>query len=147
MFRFIPRIAGVLLVVLASTLAPAAGERPFKTSGRGYGYDGYLSAASFEATHLGKVRFDGYVDLNTLLDSGLSVEMSGYLTAANGDRVYLEIDVSYDADTGIAIGTATFVGGTGRFLDASGSADVIFDFSLSSSVYSFLFEIDGSIAF
>jgi hypothetical protein len=61
--------------------------------------------------------------------------------------LYLDSDVDYDLDydtsIGIAIGTLTFAGGTGRFQAATGSADVMFVFDLN--LQHFLFLIDGSI--
>ena len=144
MFCFVPRIAAVLLLIVAGTVAPAAAEeRPFQATGVGFiAHDGYLLALTFEGTHLGKARFDGNVDPD-LLQYPYILEIPAYLTAANGDRLYLDSVVYNDVDTGIAIGTLTFNGGTGRFQDATGSADVMFVFDLN--LQHFLFLIDGSI--
>ena len=48
-----------------------------------------------------------------------------------------------DPATGVVSATVTFTGGTGRFQDATGSADVIIVFD--SNLSQFLFVIDGSI--
>jgi hypothetical protein len=46
--------------------------------------------------------------------------------AANGDELYVEFeDAELDTGTGIATGVFLFVGGTGRFKTASGSADFV----------------------
>ena len=150
MFCFLPRIAAVLLLVVAGTLAPAAaGERAFKASGAGViSQTYYMNASGFEATHLGKAYFSGFVDPDLLQYPGI-LEIPAYLTAANGDRLYLDSAVYNDVDpatgiaTGIAIGTLTFKGGTGRFQAATGSADVMFVFD--TNYQHFLFLIDGSI--
>jgi hypothetical protein len=150
MKRFVPRIAAVLFLVVAGALAPAAaGDRPFKVSGAGTfsEYQG-LNAHGFEATHLGQAHFHGDVDLDDLSDPGI-LRIPAYLIAANGDWLYLDCVadyvLDYDTGLGIAIGTATFDGGTGRFQDATGSADVMFDFDPIAHSYSFRFLIDGSI--
>jgi hypothetical protein len=50
----------------------------------------------------------------------------GSATAANGDEVFLEIDGQTNVDEGcLATFTLTFNGGTGRFEDASGTAECI----------------------
>ena len=146
MFRFVPRFAAVLLLVVAGALAPAAAqERPFSASGAGTYHANYGSMYStFEATHLGKANFYGYV-YPLFLDNTQIFAFPAYLTAANGDRLYLESVVYFDVDTGIAIGTATFAGGTGRFEGATGSADVMFDFGTDIYHQHFRFLIDGSI--
>ena len=150
MFRFVPRFAAVLILVVAGTLAPAAAEeREFKASSVGVVYidSGYM-IAGLEATHLGKATFNGNVDPYSLANSQI-LEIPAYLTAANGDRLYLDSVVDYvvddgtDTAIGIAIGTLTFTGGTGRFQDATGSADVTFVFDLN--LQKFVFLIDGSI--
>jgi hypothetical protein len=149
MFSFVPRIAAVLLLVVAGALAPAAaGERPISASGAGY-IDlntGLLAAVGFEATHLGKAIFYGSL-LQGSLDNSQPINIPGYFYAANGDRLFAtsatDYDIDYDTGIGIAIGTLTFTGGTGRFQDATGNADVMFIFDLNLD--QFLFVIDGSI--
>jgi hypothetical protein len=55
---------------------------------------------------------------NLILASGQET-----FTAANGDELYAEFtDAVLDTTTGIAHGEFVFVGGTGRFEGASGSA-------------------------
>jgi len=147
MFRFVPRFAAVLVLVVAGTLAPAAAEeRSFYASGAGnVQVDDYSAVmyAGFEATHLGNASFYGSV---YSLYYSQPLEIHVELDAANGDRLYLDGVVDYNYDTGIAIGTLTITGGTGasrRFQDATGSADVMFVFDLNVQKFTFL--IDGSI--
>ena len=149
MFRFLPRIAAVLLLVVAGNLAPAAaGERPFKASGEGFVY-GALYAPRCQATHLGRSSL--YVGLGLdPRDSFFFVPSGAYLTAANGDRLNFDFDADgylVDGATGIVSATVTFTGGTGRFKGATGSAHVMIDLYeyVFSSSYDFSFVIDGSI--
>jgi hypothetical protein len=145
MKRFsILRIAAVLFLVVAGTLAPAAAkERPFHASGEG-DVAGALYARC-EATHLGRCSL--YVDVTTyFLENGLFLSYGGRLTSASGDELYFVFDPEYyffDPANGVVSATVTFAGGTGRFHDATGSADVMFDFE--PYFYSFRFLIDGSI--
>ena len=62
------------------------------------------------------------------------IYIPGDFRAANGDRLFATSAVDFDVDTGIAIGTLTFTGGTGRFQDATGSADVMFVLDLGPPV-------------
>ena len=146
MFCFIPRIAAVLLVVVAGTLAPAtAGDRPIRASGGGYAPDGQLYASGCEATHLGPSSF-GMGLVTEFLPSGILIPFNGYLKSASGDDLNFQFDdsfYSFDPATGIVSATLTFTGGTGRFQDATGSADVMFDFT--ADFYHFDFLIDGTI--
>jgi hypothetical protein len=48
------------------------------------------------------------------------------LSAANGDAVFAFLDATYDPADRVATGTIAFSGGTGRFAEAQGSADVLF---------------------
>jgi len=137
-------VALAVLSLLAAGTPAHAGERPFRAdlSGGLYydGYSGSLGAIGFEATHLGKANFFGGVGS---LDNSQIIYISGDFSAANGDRLFATSAVDFDMDTGIAIGTLTFTGGTGRFEDAAGSADVIF--VLDPDLQSFYFLIDGSV--
>jgi hypothetical protein len=65
-----------------------------------------------EATHLGKYKLvgHGFVNLETGEASG-----SGFLTAANGDQIFIESTLQ----GGVSI--MTFTGGTGRFEGATGT--------------------------
>jgi hypothetical protein len=148
MFRFVPRFAAVLLLVVAGALAPAAAkERPFKASGEG-DVAGDLYGGG-KATHLGRSSL--YVGLHVDPESYFYfVPYGAYLTSASGDRLYFDFDADYYVfvgTTGIISATVTFTGGTGRFQDATGSADVVFDLYqyLFNGGFSFTFLIDGSI--
>jgi hypothetical protein len=55
----------------------------------------------------------------------IQADGSGAFTAANGDKLFYEIHGVLDTTTGIATGVFLFVGGTGRFEGASGSADLV----------------------
>ena len=144
MFRFVPRFAAVLILVVASTFAPAAAqERPLTASGVGFVSGGLQGRG--EATHLGFSSLN--VDLCTdFLGSGLFLPFGGSLEAANGDALYFVFDEEayyFDPAIGVVSTTVTFTGGTGRFKDVTGSAVVMVDFT--PDFYHFEFLIDGTI--
>jgi hypothetical protein len=71
-----------------------------------------------EATHLG--RFTRHA-VAVVHGDGTFMGTVTFI-AANGDRLYADIDGAFTSATTIE-GTYTFTGGTGRFEDASGDAD------------------------
>ena len=52
----------------------------------------------------------------------LRIDAWAVYTAANGDQLYATITGQLDLQTGAITATVTYVGGTGRFDDAGGSA-------------------------
>jgi hypothetical protein len=146
MLRFVPRIAAVLLLVVAGTVSPAAGgEQPFHASGEGYVVYNTLYGGG-EATHLGRSSL--YLTGTDFLQYGFFFPSGAQIRSASGDRLCFDFDAntySFDPATELrgVSATVTFIGGTGRFQDAIGSADVVFVFD--SLTQQFLFLIDGSI--
>jgi hypothetical protein len=115
----------VAMTVLAAAAPAAAEERPFRAGGEG-GILPPTFAASGEATHLGHSLLYAQIDYDRLRDEGRLVLSNALLASADGEAVYLNINVTLDLDTGVAVGTVEFAGGTGRFQGATGSADVMF---------------------
>ncbi len=118
---------GLALALLAFGLSsqlhagPGGANRPFKGHAEGevtgVSPEGALIVESTgTATHLGKFRRTEYVFVDGLNISGLKV-----FTAANGDQLLATFAGEFTSPT-TAEGTYTFVGGTGRFEDATGTA-------------------------
>ena len=74
------------------------------------------------ATHLGR-----YTEIGSATFSGTHVEAWAIFTAAPGeeDQLFETISGELDPATGVITATVTFVGGTGRFAGATGSADLV----------------------
>jgi hypothetical protein len=154
MFRFVPRFAAVLFLVVAGAVAPAAAqERPFDASGGGR-VDSHGSSlfGKGKATHLGRCAFTvNYLD-EGFLDNGYFFPTLGLLTSTNGDQLYFHFDKDFylfDPEIAVVSTRLTFTGGTGRFQGATGTADLIFVFVVTGSdgvhFSNFSFVIDGSI--
>jgi hypothetical protein len=126
--------------VLLGTVSVMAIERPFALSGSGiatFVADGagnpiqaHVSSSS-TATHMGVVTTVGTINFSPdpanpgrLLTSG-----SGTMTASNGDTVQLELNGALELTPGSTTATDKavfrFVGGTGRFVGAHGTANGI----------------------
>jgi len=73
------------------------------------------------ATHLGQFSREEVVLFNPLTGTLTGVIV---FTAANGDQLFCTVAGGFISPTA-ATGTYTFTGGTGRFANASGSADFI----------------------
>jgi hypothetical protein len=150
-------LALLALALLGPTSPAQAGERPFKGESSGtitsndpsgdVDYD--LGGFGGEATHLGRFIFSsGSVDAFALVYEDRLLIPSAYLRAANGDEVSASVEAEFDPDTGLFLGTMNFAGGTGRFIDATGGAEVAFRLvptSDGSGTYSFDVVIDGVI--
>lgn len=113
---------GAILVVAG---AVPAEERPHKLSGTGQ----FISATDFVsdgiATHLGEFHEVGSVQFSPT-ESPTVLQIDGWAvhTAANGDQVFELLSGHLDVLTGAGTATATYVCGTGRFADVSGSATI-----------------------
>jgi len=111
---------GALLLAAATA---AAGERPHKVRGTGH----FTSATEFVGegyeTHLGHFDDMGNIQFTPTDTPGLfQAEGTGIHTADNGDQLFEILSGQLDLLTGVGTVTVTYVGGTGRFTDASGSA-------------------------
>jgi hypothetical protein len=118
------RLGSLGLSVLLVTAPPAvAGERPHKWSGTGQ----FISATDFvatgHATHLGNYDEVGSVTAMTPTETTGVFKIEGWAihTAANGDQLFENFTGYLDFNTGSVTATITFVGGSGRFADATGT--------------------------
>jgi hypothetical protein len=128
---------------LAASSTPS---RPLKGHGSGSFTDangGFFAQGT--ATHLGNFTHYGAL-VRTPTDNPAVFLISGRTTyeAANGDKLYAVLSGTLNVQTGVATGTDTWHGGTGRFAGARGSV------SLTAQLLpdgSFTFTLDGSIRF
>jgi hypothetical protein len=129
MIRYTSRFVSVLLVLIALLALPgraSAQSVPYFASGDAH----FVSPNDFvglgQATHLGRYSEVGYVDfVPTTNPSVLAVTGDIVYTAANGDELHAIVDGELDITTGAITATVTYVGGTGRFDDASGSSALV----------------------
>ena len=136
-------VFALVAVLLLGSLPVMAQDRPFALSGQGVGTfiadeAGNIIAAnttgSVNATHLGLCTVAGTVNFTPandpehpgrLLSSG-----TGTITAANGDTLLFELNGALDPPapgsvTGIDKPLFRWIGGTGRFAGASGTANAV----------------------
>lgn len=139
--------------LLLGSLTVMAIERPFALNGKGAasfivdGAGNVIGAdvtSTSNATHLGLCTTVGRVNYTPandpdhpgrLLSSG-----TGTITAANGDTVLIEFSGVLDppepgSATAIDKPLFRFVGGTGRFAQASGSADAVVVVNLATGAF------------
>jgi len=126
------KILVLTLTLLAGTVAATATERPFSFFGGGVAVPilngsgqpiGIDVTGSGNGTHVGQFTTLGQVffspdpnDPNQIIPSGQAT-----LTASNGDKlIFVVADGSQSLITGIGTGHFQFVGGTGRFANATG---------------------------
>jgi hypothetical protein len=147
-FSILLGLALATLSMLATVRPARAEERPFNTMGAGNVSNDMSSlfAGGIKAMHLGHC----YLSVDTdpyQLDSGFFIPYGGgMLRSASGDILYFDFDAEryiFDPVIGVLNVTVLFTGGTGRFQDATGSADMMFVFD--PTFHHFLFLIDGSI--
>jgi hypothetical protein len=122
---FSQRLFALFLAAIgAFTLAiPAqAVERPHVSRGTAqFTATGFVGAGN--ATHLGLYEEVGTIQLSPTADPTVfNVTATSTYTAANGDQLYAVFAGQLNFVTGIITATVTYVGGTGRFASASGTA-------------------------
>ncbi|HEX7331749.1 MAG TPA: hypothetical protein VF290_09625 [Pyrinomonadaceae bacterium] len=122
------------LFLLLGTIPVSAVERPFALSGSGVATlildpsgnpIGAIPTGSGTATHLGQWTTSGTVAYTPDSNGVLHSSGSATLTAANGDKLNFTIDGILDPVAGVDQGVFTFAGGTGRFENATGSANFV----------------------
>jgi polyvinyl alcohol dehydrogenase (cytochrome) len=121
-------------------------SRPMKAEGSGHFTDaagGFV--AEGRASHLGHFTHFGTLLLEPTDDPNVFA-ISGVTTyeAANGDQLYASLDGTLNVLTGEGSGIDTWVGGTGKFADASGTA------YLTAQIFpdgTFTFELVGFVTF
>ena len=132
-------LAFVVLALLGLSRPVLAEERPFQLQ-RGQIYPSLFSNSDTlalvqifgEITQLGQTGGGGLVSfIDVGVDGAFHARGIIGFVAANGDRLYATfvgsgfLDFYFEWIDGLE-GTLTFVGGTGRFADASGSADLVY---------------------
>jgi len=140
MFRFVPRIAAALILVVAGALAPAAAKDvPFKGVFSGQAISAVptdeanvlliTTVGQGNATHLGEFKMVSphLSDLRTL-----EVQGTQNFTAANGDTLTASFTGQFSPIAGGFLAASiecTITGGTGRFAGAGGgyTFDIVFD--------------------
>ena len=127
MNRFVRRnLVGVVfaaLGVLALPVGASAAERPHRSRGVAQ----FVSPTDFvgggTATHLGRYSEVGSASFSpTPNPAVLQLDAWAIYTAANGDQLYAVFSGHLNGLTGAITATVKYVGGTGRFTDARGTA-------------------------
>ena len=130
------------LSLLLGTIPALAVERPFALKGAGVATlitdeagnpIGAIPTGSGTATHLGQWTVAGKVNYTPDSNGVLHSSGDATITAANGDKLYVKIDGILDPITGMDQGAFYFVGGTGRFEGATGSANFVVTINLLTS--------------
>jgi hypothetical protein len=124
----------VMLFLMLGTIPASAAERPFALNGAGVATlisnesglpIGAIATGSGTATHLGQWTVTGNVKYTPDSNGVLHSSGEAAISAANGDKLQVQIDGVLDPIAGIDHGVFYFVGGTGRFENASGSANFV----------------------
>ena len=122
------------LLLLLGTMPAFAVERPFALHGSGVATlitdpsglpIGAVATGSGTATHLGQWIVIGNPKYTPDSNGVLHSSGEATLTAANGDKLQIQIDGILDPVAGVDQGVFYFLGGTGRFEGASGSANFV----------------------
>jgi len=123
-----------ILFLLLATIPVSAAERPFALSGTGVATlitneagmpIGAIPTGSGTATHLGQWTVTGNVKYTPDANGVLHSSGDATITAANGDKVQIQIEGILDPAAGMDQGIFHIVGGTGRFEGATGDANFV----------------------
>ena len=121
-FAFV--LAAVSVLTLAAP-AQAAAARAHVSRGTAH----FTSATSFAgegfATHLGPYSEVGTILITPTADpTVLQVTATATYTGINGDELHAVFTGQLNGVTGVITATVTYVGGTGRFANATGAANL-----------------------
>jgi hypothetical protein len=131
------KIMTLALVLLVASIPVAAVERPFAASGNGVAtfitdeagnIIGANITSSGTGTHIGRWTTTGTIHFTPDPQNPNLLHVTGEapITAADGDKLNTVLENAVlDVTTGLATGQFRFVGGTGRFANATGITDVV----------------------
>src|SRR4051794_7189118 len=115
----------VILAVLALSDHARAAERRHVSHGTAQFITQNDFVGEGNATHLGRYKEVGSAEFTPTADPAvLQVDAFSIYTAANGDQLYAVFAGHLNGLTGAVTATVTYMGGTGRFTNASGTATV-----------------------
>lgn len=147
-YMFTTSLIVLILLVVGFASPTNAEERAFKARANGEFviHDGGLTVTIEEtgfATHLGGYEADGvFVFAGVNADGTFHFITSVTYRAANGDILETTGTADINLLTGITVGEDTFVGGTGRFADATGTIRFV---SIATGPTSYHSTLTGSI--
>ena len=111
------------LGILAFAAPVRAAERPYVSRGTAQFVNANDFVGAGTATHLGLYDEKGSVEFSPTDDpTVLQLKAWATYTAANGDQLHAVFTGHLNGVTGVITATVMYVGGTGRFADASGTA-------------------------
>jgi hypothetical protein len=139
-------IAAIVLVLTASP-AQAAQEHKFSAVIKSFTYVDYHAGYSvFDQTGTGTV-VGNFSAVSGVHFSHGSTRVEGWwtITAANGDLLYVVFEQTGSFETGYWAGPYTIVGGTGRFVNATGTGWTVT--TSDAARYPVSASLDGTISF
>jgi len=139
--------SALLVAVALLTLSDRVGaeDRPFFLKGTAQFLPGSTNfVGSGHATHLGNYTEVGHADITGDDPTALQVTGWAILTAANGDELWVVIDGQFNFLTGTITAEDSYVGGTGRFADATGSGSLVAQFQPDGTI---AVAVDGTLDF
>jgi hypothetical protein len=148
MKRFLSiKILVLTLTLLAGSVGATATERPFSFNGGGVAVPilneagqpiGIDVTGSGNGTHIGLFTTVGKVFFTPDPNDPTQIIPSGQatLTAANGDKLtFVVADGSQSLITGVGTGHFSFIGGTGRFANATGNISYVVEQNFLTGAY------------
>jgi len=141
------KILVLTLTLLVGSVASTATERPFSFNGGGLAVPilneagqpiGIDVTGAGNGTHLGTFTTIGQVFFSPDPNDPTQIIPSGQatLTAANGDKLtFVVADGSQSLITGIGTGHFRFIGGTGRFANATGVISYVVEQNFLTGAY------------
>lgn len=137
MNRYFSALILALAVLVLGSFPAQAVERPIRINASGTVTNGVISAAG-HASHLGLFSETGELSFVPDPNNPTLLLVTGRVTftAANGDQLDALIeDAVLDVTTGQATGAFRFIGGTGRFVNASGTGELVIDQNLVTGTF------------